>query len=49
MSMTPFLEHAEKCAVCRRFPRNPCAIGYQLFNDGAKRLMRKYDPRRAKA
>lgn len=49
MSMLPFLEHVEKCAVCRKFPRAPCAIGYDLFQRGAERITRLYDPRRAKA
>jgi hypothetical protein len=51
MSMKPFLEHARACAVCRRFPRLPCAQGETLLREGAHRLTRQLidDPRRAKA
>jgi hypothetical protein len=49
MSMLPFLDHVEKCSVCRAMPRMPCAVGYDLFQRGAERLTRLADPRRAKA
>jgi hypothetical protein len=51
MSMLPFLAHTRRCAVCRRFPREPCALGRKLFDQGAERLteMIEYDPKRAKA
>lgn len=49
MSMLPFLDHVARCAVCRRMPRMPCAEGYRLFNEGAERLARLYDSKRAKA
>lgn len=49
MSMLPFLEHVEQCEVCRNHPRNPCPKGYDLFQRGAERLVRKYDPQRPRA
>lgn len=49
MSMLPFLDHVEKCAVCRAHPRAPCATGYELFQKGSERLVRLFDPKRAKA
>jgi hypothetical protein len=51
MSMLPFLDHVEKCTVCRRYPRDPCSVGRRLFEQGSKRLteMFEYDPKRAKA
>ena len=49
MSMLPFLEHVEGCKQCREHPRFPCVTGYDLFQRGAERLVRKHDPARAKA
>jgi hypothetical protein len=51
MSMVPFLDHVEKCHVCRRYPRDPCAVGRKLFEEGAQRLtdFMEFDPKRAKA
>lgn len=49
--MVPFLDHVERCAVCRAQPRNPCSMGRKLFDQGAKRLTEfiGFDPKRAKA
>ena len=51
MSMLPFLDHARRCAACRRYPRDPCSLGRKLFDQGAERLTSflEYDPKRAKA
>lgn len=49
MSMIPFLEHVEGCPVCKRWRGEPCARGYDLFQRGTERLVRKYDPDRPKA
>ena len=49
--MLPFLEHVERCLACRRYPRDPCSVGRNLFEQGAERLTQffEYDPKRAKA
>jgi len=44
MSMIPFLDHAESCAVCRARPDLLCAKGRELFEAGRKRLMKLVDP-----
>lgn len=46
--MIAFLDHVQRCEVCR-WPRKPCLIGYNLFESGAEMLLRRYDPKRAKA
>jgi len=35
MSLIPFLLHLQRCTVCRRWTKTPCAIGYELFQRGA--------------
>ena len=47
--MVPFLAHVRRCDVCRRWTRDPCAIGRRLFDEGAYTLARRIDPKRAKA
>lgn len=51
MSMLPYLAHARACSLCRKYPRDPCAVGRKLFEQGAERLteMFDFDPKRARA
>jgi hypothetical protein len=47
--MIEWLDHVEGCDRCKRTPKFPCPVGYDLFQRTAERLARRYDPNRAKA
>ena len=47
--MIKFLAHLHSCPICSSWPRTPCSKGYDLWERGAERLVRKYDPQRAVA